>query len=415
MTKGEDHLVTAAHRKAGVNSGPVLILAISNGAGHIRTAQGIAAALHEKQPELPVTVIDVAEYMTRLARFTHVSAYMWVVKNAPAAWDRIDRYQKKQSQTSPGWYYRRGCRRLFRYARQVRPRALIATEVGCCEVASLVKRDLGLDLPLIAVNVDFDADRAWVQPEVDLYCFVAENLGEELIANGAPRERVVTWGATLPAGYDAPRERETARREVCRWLRLDPQKPLVLVAGGGEGMGRMEEIAVRLLSLEHSALQLVVLTGRNERLKRRCERLLHSGGNRLRVLGWTGPEQMPKLMYAADLMASKLGGMFNEAIASELPIIALKPPPGSERVQHGLLEEWGIGCAVRTVDEVVDRMTRLLAQPSELQRMRENARAHHKSGVSGRIAEWLVQTLDGQEQRKAVRHPICEASESAAV
>ncbi len=405
--------MSEASRKPGGNSGPVLILAISNGAGHIRTAQGIAAAIHKEQPELPVTVIDVAEYMTGWARFTHVSAYLWIVKNAPAAWERIDRYQKKQTQTSPEWYYRRGCRRLFQYARQVRPCALIATEVGCCEVAALVKRDLGQDIPLIAVNVDFDADRAWVQPEVDLYCFVAENLGEELIANGAPRERVVTWGAPLPAGYDAPRERETERREVCNWLRLDPQRPLVLVAGGGEGIGRMEEIAGRLLSVDHGAFQLVVLTGRNERLKRRCERLSYTGGDRLRVLGWTEADQMPKLMCAADLMVSKLGGMFNEAIASELPMVALKPPPGAERVQHGLLDEWGIGCAVHTVEELADRVTRLLAQPSELKRIRENARTHFKSGVSRRIAEWLVHTLEVQEQGRVVLHSACETSDAA--
>jgi processive 1,2-diacylglycerol beta-glucosyltransferase len=394
----------------------VLILAISNGAGHIRTAQGIAAAIHDKQPELPVTVIDVAEYMTRWARFTHVSAYLWIVKNAPDAWDRIDRYQKKQTQTSPQWYYRRGCRRLFRYARQVRPRALIATEVGCCEVAVLVKRDLGLDVPLIAVNVDFDADRAWVQPEVDLYCFVADNLRNDLISNGAPRERVVTWGAPLPAGYDGPRNRESERREVCKWLRLDPRKPVVLIAGGGEGMGPIEQIAGRLLSLDHCAIQIVVLTGRNERLKRRCERLPYAaGGDRLRVLGWTGPEQMPKLMCAADLMASKLGGMFHEAIASELPMVALKPPPGSERVQHGLLDQWGIGCAARTVDEVVDSVTRLLAQPSELQRMRDNSCTRRKFGVSGRIAGWLVEKLDVQEQGRVVLQPAGEASDAATV
>ena len=78
--------------------------------------------------------------------------------------------------------------------------------------------------------------------------------------------------------------------------------------------------------------QIIVLTGRNERLKSRCERLAENGtGERLRVLGWTGPDQMPELMRAADLMVSKLGSMFNEAIASELPIIALEPPPGAER------------------------------------------------------------------------------------
>lgn len=372
---------------------PVLILTISNGAGHIRVAQGLASAIRATQPTVPVLIVDVADYMTPLARFTHVTVYLWLVKHAPAAWDRIDRYQKRQAHTSPEWFYRRGCRRLFELARGVRPRALIATEVGCCEIASLIKRDLALDVPLVAVNDCFDADRAWVQPEVDLYCFVTEQCGEEIIRQGAPRARVRTWGSSLTDGFDVARDHELERYEVCRWLDLDPQRPLLLIAGGGEGMGRIEETTVKLLQLTQPAPQLVVLAGRNERLKSRCERLARNGeGERLRVLGWVGPERMPKLMCAADLMVSKLGSMFNEAVAAALPIVALEPPPGSERVQYQLLGEWQIGCPVHTLDEVVETVIDLLTQPHKLSEMRERARARRRFDAAGRIARWLEES-----------------------
>ncbi|MCU1266812.1 MAG: hypothetical protein JWM21_3130 [Acidobacteria bacterium] len=369
---------------------PVLILTIANGAGHIRTAQGIAAAINATQPSLPVMIADVADYMTSVARFTHVSAYLWLVKHAPAAWDRIDRYQKQQTHTSPEWFYRRGCRSIFELARRVRPCALVATEVGCCEIAALMKRDLALDVPLVAINDDFDADRAWVQPEVDLYCFVSEQYGGELVRYGAEPERIAIWGAPLADGFDIPRDHKKERAEVCHWLELDPQRPLALIAGGGEGLGRIEAATAALLQAD-SALQIVVLAGRNERLRSRCERLGRNGaGKRLRVLGWTGPEHMPKLMHAADLMISKLGGMFNEAIAAALPIVALEPPPGSERVQYQLLEEWQVGCPVHTLGELVATVKGLIAHPERLSTMREHARARQKLDASRRIAAWLV-------------------------
>jgi processive 1,2-diacylglycerol beta-glucosyltransferase len=377
---------------------PVLILTISNGAGHIRVAEGIAAAIRAVQPSVPVMIADVADYMKAFVRFTHITAYLWIVKHAPSAWDRIDRYQKRQPHTSPEWFYRRGCLPLFELARRVRPRAIVATEVGCCEIAALIKRDLGLNVPLVGVNDDYDADRAWVQPEVDLYCFVANEFGEELIAHGAPRERVAIWGAPLPVGYDVSRRREEVRAEVCRRLNLDPNLPLVLIAGGGEGMGQIEETTRRLLQLHKPALQLVVLSGRNQRLKSRCERLSQnaSRGN-CRVLGWTEPEQMAQLMYAADLMVSKLGGMFNEAIASELPIIAMEPPPGSERVQYRLLEKWKLGCAVQTLDQVVEQVSYLLAQPQVLAEMQAQSRTHYRPGVSQRIARWVCSAAAEEE------------------
>lgn len=376
------------------DSRPVLILTIANGVGHIRVAEGLAAALRKAQPNLPVMVVDVADYMSRLTHFTHVATYLWLVKRAPAAWDRIDRYQKKQTHTSPEWYYRRGCRRLFELARSVRPRALVATEVGCCEIAALIKRDLALDVPLVAVNDDYDADRAWVQPEVDLYCSMTAELGHELISNGAPQDRVVAWGAPLPEGYEGSGTRRAERAEICQWLLLDPDLPVILIAGGGEGIGQIEETTERLLQITQPALQLVVLTGRNERLKARCERLAQNGSTgKWRVLGWTGPDHMPKLMRAADLMVSKLGSMFNEAIASGLPIIALEPPPGAERVQYRLLDEWKVGCAVRTLDEVVTEVKRLLSDQQSLMQMRARTHTHRTPDVSGRIARWLVEAV----------------------
>jgi processive 1,2-diacylglycerol beta-glucosyltransferase len=342
-----------------------------------------------------VDVVDVADCLTRLARFTHVTTYLWLVKRAPAAWGRIDRYQKKQTHTSPEWYYRRGCQSLFELVRRIRPCAIVATEVGCCEIAALIKRDLELHVPLVAVSNEYDADRAWVQPEVDLYCFATNRLGEELISHGATRERLAIWGVPLSEGYEVRREHQRERAEICRSFAFDPQLPIVLIAGGGEGTGQIEETTARLMQLQQPMLQLVVLTGHNERLKSRCERLQQNGSSgRLRVLGWTEPEHMSKLMCGADLMVSKLGSMFNEAIASELPIIALEPPPGSERVQYRLLEEWKVGCAVRTLDELVMKVADLLSQPQLLQEMRERARARRGPDVSRRIAQWLIEAIE---------------------
>ncbi|MDQ3907973.1 MAG: hypothetical protein M3268_06475, partial [Acidobacteriota bacterium] len=86
---------------------PVLVLTISNGAGHVRIARGLAAAIRKTRPDVPVLVVDVADYMSPLARFTHVTSYLWIVRHVPSVWDRIDRYQKRQAHTSPEWFYRR--------------------------------------------------------------------------------------------------------------------------------------------------------------------------------------------------------------------------------------------------------------------------------------------------------------------
>ena len=364
---------------------PVLILTISNGAGHTSVAHAIAEELRATNSSLSPTVIDVADYMTAAARFTHLTAYLWLVKHTPAVWAVIDRYQKRKPRTSPEWYYRRGCRRLFALARQLHPGALVATEVGCAEIAALMKRDLRLDCPLVAVNSEYDTDRAWMQPEVDVYCAATAEAVEELSAHGAPRPRLRVIGVPVTREFRRQHARAADRAAVCRRLNLDPQPPLLLVSGGSEGLGQIDAVVRRLLRIHDISTNVVVLAGRNERLKVQCERLdWKTTGHRLRVLGWT--TDTAELMRAADLMISKLGHTFDEALASGLPIVALEPPPGSERVQYRLLDKWGVGRAVANLDDMAAAVERLLASPTELAKMRSAARLRQTPDAAQHIA-----------------------------
>jgi hypothetical protein len=65
-------------------------------------------------------------------------------------------------------------------------------------------------------------------------------------------------------------------------------------------------------------------------------------------------------------------------------------------MQYRLLEEWKVGCAVRTLNEVVERVESLLGHPQLLEEMRERTRAHCMRSASERIAGWLKGALDAQ-------------------
>jgi UDP-N-acetylglucosamine:LPS N-acetylglucosamine transferase len=101
-------------------------------------------------------------------------------------------------------------------------------------------------------------------------------------------------------------------------------------------------------------------------------------------------------MAAADVLVSKLGSTFNEALAAGLPVVAAEPPPGSERVQHRLLEEWGTGRAVRTTDEAVAEVARLLSTPCALEAMRARAGQRRRPDAAPRVARWLDEELNAR-------------------
>ena len=369
---------------------PILLLTIKNGAAHTRAAEAIAAAWQKINSEIPARVVEVSSFMSPFARFTHVSLYLWLVKNAPFVWEKIDAYQKKQTGTSPEWFYRRECRKLFELAAQIQPVAIVATEVGCGEIAALIKRDLGLKIPLVAVNLDYDHDRAWIQPETDLYCLATDLIEKDFVRHGANVDKIKIWGVPLDAGFRSLSdiERRRMREKTCERFGFDANEPLVLVSGGGEGLGRIEAIVTLLLELK---TQIVVLTGRNEKLKARCEKI--AGDNRrIQVLGWTN--EVPELMRAAAVSVSKLGLTFYEAMACRLPIIALEPPPGAERMQYDLLEKFGVGRAVKTVDEMARAVDELLNDKDLLEKMRNQTEVLGETRAAENLANWLREKID---------------------
>jgi 1,2-diacylglycerol 3-beta-galactosyltransferase len=109
-------------------------------------------------------------------------------------------------------------------------------------------------------------------------------------------------------------------------LGLDPQRPAVLIVGGGEGMGPVYETA-RAIAAEVSSAQMIIVAGRNLSLK-----------HKLQATAWEIPTRvygfvtnMPELMGASDLLLTKAGpGTLNEAFIARLPVIIFGFIPGQE-------------------------------------------------------------------------------------
>jgi UDP-N-acetylglucosamine:LPS N-acetylglucosamine transferase len=276
----------------------------------------------------------------------------------------------------------------------------VATEVGCCEIGALLIRDLQLSCPLVAVNGEYDADRAWVQPEVALYVAPNDRVRQELIAHGADPSLVRSWGVPLAAEFLSLPQRTIARASLCARYALDPQRPIVLVSGGSEGLGRPDRLLEQLLQMQ-SPPQILVLAGRNRRLRARCTAVAgRSIVTSVRVLGWT--RDVWTLMAGADLLISKLGHTFDEAIAAGLPIVALEPPPGSERIQLRLVVEWGVGRAAIPGRDAASLVAELLASPITLAAMRAAAVARRKADAAGLIARWIANRDSEQPAKSAI-------------
>jgi processive 1,2-diacylglycerol beta-glucosyltransferase len=157
---------------------------------------------------------------------------------------------------------------------------------------------------------------------------------------------------------------------------LAPDLTTILVSAGGFGVGPVENLVHTLLELRHP-IQLVVICGRSEELKRRLDELSATRPPKvtpaLHVVGYT--TDMDEYMAAADLLVGKLGGLTSsEALARGLALVIVHPIPGQEERNADHLLEAGAAIRCNNLPALAWKIDRLLDDPGRLAAMRANAR-----------------------------------------
>jgi processive 1,2-diacylglycerol beta-glucosyltransferase len=359
----------------------ILILTLPHGAAHQRASKALRTALLETRPGIAVEVVDALSRCTPWFR-TYYNSYQIPLRYWPGFWGWIESFQHQSQSTGPGWLYRLGAKPLFRSISDFNPDAIVATEVGLCELASMHKRSQEASYRLAALEL-MDFNRAWLQPEVDLFLCTHQDLAAELIAAGAPTSKVVTTGQPIDPIFSRLPEREGVRAR----LGLVSDFPVLLVLFGGAGFGNPRLILSELRKLQR-ALQLVVITGRNARMEKDA-RALCSDMPHSKVLGWV--DNMHEWMVAADLLVSKPGGAtLNEGFACGLPMLAIDPLPGNEQRTCQWIEKWGSGVWIKSPADLAPTIARLLARHEELEALRARARSLARPRAAYDAAEEIL-------------------------
>jgi processive 1,2-diacylglycerol beta-glucosyltransferase len=366
-----------------VTSKRIAILTLSIGSGHVRAAQAIQRALAEGNGPVEARVLDVLHTARSWFLWLYVRPYWWMLRHALWLWRGLfERRQRKlHRSTAPHWVFRRGCVEVLKQLQALVPHLVVATEIAAAEIAALGRREGWFNAPILVAQTEFQTERPWAQPEIDVYCVGSDEAKAQLVGWGISPNRVLVSGIPVDPVFALPYD----KAELLRALGLDAQRPVVLVMGGGMGPAPLDKI-VESLDLCSLPLQVLAVSGHDREMKDRLERLRGKLTLDLHAFGWT--ETMPELMAVADLLITKPGGLtVGEALAARLPMLLTSPIPGPEERHVRYLEQNGVAVYARTREEIPHLVSALLSNRPKLQAMRQQASARSRPEAARTVAQ----------------------------
>uniref|UniRef100_A0A453HK07 monogalactosyldiacylglycerol synthase n=1 Tax=Aegilops tauschii subsp. strangulata TaxID=200361 RepID=A0A453HK07_AEGTS len=205
------------------------------------------------------------------------------------------------------------------------------------------------------------------------YCPSAE-VAKRALTRGLDPSQIRVYGLPIrPSFCRAVLDKDELRKE----LGLHPELPAVLLMGGGEGMGPVEETAKALghelydHRRRRPAGQVVVICGRNQAL--RSTLLSLPWKVPVKVMGFE--KQMEKWMGSCDCIITKAGpGTIAEALIRGLPIILNDFIPGQEVGNVPYVVDNGAGMFCQDPREAARQVARwFTTETDELTRYSGNA------------------------------------------
>jgi UDP-N-acetylglucosamine:LPS N-acetylglucosamine transferase len=201
-----------------------------------------------------------------------------------------------------------------------------------------------------------------------LYLVASDEARRQLIDYGVSPERIKISGMPVHPKFAYPGE--DAAKAARAALGLDPEKFTVFVNAGWAGGGNIPQIFKELIRGELD-VQAIFLAGKNENLRMAAESLALDAPFPIKVIGYS--DEVEKLMSAANVMISKLGGLTTfEALACRVPIIAdvITEPMPQEAGTATLIAERGAGVMLKRSVDIVPVVRRMVEDQAHYLSMR---------------------------------------------
>ena len=300
----------------------ILIAFADTGGGHRAAAMAIRDAIMQQRPDACISLVDPFALCQRWPFQRLGRMYPVVIERAPWLWQHGFAFTNTPWRTAVlqrfSWPVMRST--FDAIAAGNSPDLIVTTH----PLLTSPLRNAFPFTPIAVVVTDLITGHvSWYNEAADLTFVPTTQAGDEALRCGLDPTRLEVVGVPVADTFIAVPGEKSALQAQLGWT---PGKPTVLLAGGAEGIGPLENLAV---AIDRAQLpcDIAVVAGRNEALARR-----------LRARRWQGQvhvydfvSNFAELVRAASVLVTKAGpGTISESCASGCPLVLFGAIPGQE-------------------------------------------------------------------------------------
>lgn len=340
--------------------------------GHFHAASAIEKGLEGLESDIDIKMVNAFSYTNPILGKIINKAYLSVIKKKPEVWGNM--YDNpdllKKTKKARETVHKLNMSKIKRLIKSYSPDIVFCTQAFPCGMISDYKKTSGDNIPLVGVLTDHAPHSYWLHDEVDVYVAPSEEVKATLVEKGVSPEKIKVLGIPVDPSF----ARTKAKSRILKEMGLSPQGPVVLIMGGSQGLGSMEEVVRSLVEDEQHKYQLLIVTGSNKKLYNKLKKLeKKEKTDRMCVLSFVS--NIDELMEVSDIIVTKPGGMTTaEALVKNLPIMIVKPIPGHERLNTDYLVQQGAAIEIKDHADIHGKINELFDSAAFMEGMKENAK-----------------------------------------
>lgn len=384
-----------------VNKMKVLILLTYTGGGHHRASLALKKTIENVEGN-EVVIEDALMYSSKFLHWIVTKGYLFFANKTPRLYGKIYNSADKVSFLDKAVhgiasFYSRKLGKLFD---KFKPDCVISCHAFCTEMVSALKKKGRTNALLFSIVTDYAAHAAYINDLVDAYIVANNDIVHQL------RDQYsVDCSIIYPLGIPIYEEfyKHCDKYAMREKLGLSPHKKTVLMMAGSFGVTNILEI-YKNLNKYPSDYQLIVVTGKNEKLFRTFRHIVRSGvikNKKEPTVKITIPtklcyfvDNIEDYMSASDLIITKPGGLtVSEAMAKELPMAIFRSYDGQEKDNAEFLKRHNLAFTLRKGREGIHQLNDFIANDQELEMMRNNIHIFKKENSSQNIYRLLEEKL----------------------